>query len=41
LERMIADVTRVRVSGIGHQIHTAAPAAALRIAVGFLESLQN
>jgi len=41
LERMIADVTRVRVSGIGHQIHTAAPDAALRIAVGFLESLQN
>jgi pimeloyl-ACP methyl ester carboxylesterase len=41
LERMIADVTRVRVNGIGHQIHTAAPDAALRIALGFLESLPN
>jgi pimeloyl-ACP methyl ester carboxylesterase len=40
LERMIADVTRVRVSGIGHQIHTAAPDAVLRIALGFLESLK-
>jgi pimeloyl-ACP methyl ester carboxylesterase len=41
LERMIADITRVRVSGIGHQIHTTAPDAALRIALGFLESLQK
>jgi pimeloyl-ACP methyl ester carboxylesterase len=41
LERMIADVTRVRVSGIGHQIHTTAPDTVLRIALGFLESLQN
>ena len=41
LERMIADVTRVRVSGIGHQIHTAAPDVALRIVLGFLESLQD
>jgi pimeloyl-ACP methyl ester carboxylesterase len=41
LERMIADVTRVRVSGIGHQIHAAAPDAALRIALGFLESLHD
>ncbi len=41
LERMIADVTRVRISGVGHQIHTAAPDTALRIAMGFLESLQN
>jgi len=41
LERTIADVTRVRVSGLGHQIHTAAPDAALRIALGFLESIHD
>jgi pimeloyl-ACP methyl ester carboxylesterase len=41
LERTIADVTRVRVTGVGHQIHTAAPDAALRIALGFLESLDD
>ncbi|HZN11633.1 MAG TPA: alpha/beta hydrolase [Blastocatellia bacterium] len=41
LEQTIADVTRVRVSGLGHQIHTAAPDAALRIVLGFLESLDN
>ena len=35
LERVIADVTRARVNGIGPQIHTAAPDAALRIALGF------
>src|SRR5262245_8480616 len=41
LGRTIADVTRVRVGGVGHQIHTAAPDAALRIALGFLESLHD
>jgi len=41
LELAIADVTRVRVGGVGHQIHTAAPDAALRIALGFLESLHD
>lgn len=39
LEQTIADVTRVKVSGIGHQIHTAAPDVALRIVLGFLETL--
>jgi pimeloyl-ACP methyl ester carboxylesterase len=41
LEITIADVARVRVGGVGHQIHTAAPDAALRIALGFLESLRD
>ncbi|HKQ72447.1 MAG TPA: alpha/beta hydrolase [Blastocatellia bacterium] len=41
LERTMADVTRVRIGGVGHQIHTAAPDAALRIALGFLESLHD
>ena len=41
LEQTIADVTRVRISGVGHQIHTAAPDTALRIVLGFLESLHN
>lgn len=41
LGQTIADVTRVRVGGIGHQIHTAAPDAALRIVLGFLESLRD
>jgi pimeloyl-ACP methyl ester carboxylesterase len=39
LETIIADVTRVKLSGIGHQIHTVAPDVALRLALGFLESL--
>jgi pimeloyl-ACP methyl ester carboxylesterase len=39
IERLVADVTRVKVSGIGHQIHTAAPDVALRLALGFLETL--
>ena len=39
IEQLVADVTRVKVSGIGHQIHTAAPEVALRLALGFLESL--
>ena len=39
IEQLVADVTRVKVSGIGHQIHTAAPDVALRLALGFLESL--
>lgn len=39
LEQTIADVTRVKVNGIGHQIHTAAPDVALRIVLGFLETL--
>jgi len=41
LGRTIADVTRVRLGGVGHQIHTAAPDSALRIALGFLESLHD
>lgn len=41
LEQTIADVTRVKVSGIGHQIHTVAPDVTLRIVLGFLESLSN
>ena len=41
LEETIPDVTRVKVSGIGHQIHTAAPDSALRIVLGFLESLHG
>jgi pimeloyl-ACP methyl ester carboxylesterase len=41
LEQMIADVTRVRVDGVGHQIHTAAPETALRLVLGFLESLPD
>jgi pimeloyl-ACP methyl ester carboxylesterase len=39
LETTIVDVTRVKLSGIGHQIHTVAPDVALRLALGFLESL--
>lgn len=39
LEQTVADVTRVKVSGIGHQIHTMAPDVALRIVLGFLETL--
>ena len=39
LERMIADVSLVKISGVGHQIHTIAPDAALRFALSFLESL--
>ncbi len=41
LETIIADVTRVKVNGIGHQIHTAAPDVALRLALGFLETLHE
>jgi pimeloyl-ACP methyl ester carboxylesterase len=41
LEQTIPDVTRVRISGIGHQLHTAAPDAVLRIVLGFLESLHD
>ncbi|HEX4948863.1 MAG TPA: alpha/beta hydrolase [Blastocatellia bacterium] len=39
LEQTIADVTRVKVSGVGHQIHTAAPDVALRFVLGFLETI--
>lgn len=39
IEQIVTDVTRVKVSGIGHQIHTAAPDVALRIVLGFLETL--
>ncbi|MBL8204618.1 MAG: alpha/beta hydrolase [Blastocatellia bacterium] len=39
MEQTVADVTRVKLSGIGHQIHTMAPDVALRLALGFLESL--
>jgi pimeloyl-ACP methyl ester carboxylesterase len=41
LEQAIPDVTGVRVSGVGHQIHTAAPDVTLRIVLGFLESLHD
>jgi pimeloyl-ACP methyl ester carboxylesterase len=41
LERTIPDLSRVRVGGVGHQIHTAAPDVALRIALAFLESLTD
>ena len=41
IERTVADVARVNVSGIGHQIHTLAPDVALRIVLGFLESLRD
>jgi pimeloyl-ACP methyl ester carboxylesterase len=41
LESLIADVTRVKVNGVGHQIHTTVPDAALRIMLGFLESLSE
>lgn len=39
IEQIVTDVTRVKVSGTGHQIHTAAPDVALRIVLGFLETL--
>jgi pimeloyl-ACP methyl ester carboxylesterase len=39
IEQTVADVARVKLAGIGHQIHTVAPDVALRLALGFLESL--
>jgi hypothetical protein len=39
IEQIVADVTRVKVNGIGHQIHTAVPDVALRLALGFLETI--
>jgi pimeloyl-ACP methyl ester carboxylesterase len=39
IEQTIADVTRVKLAGIGHQMHTQAPDAVLRFLLAFLESL--
>ena len=39
MKRQAADVSLVKLSSIGHQIHTVAPDVALRLALGFLESL--
>ena len=39
LEQTAADVTRVKLPGIGHQIHASVPDTVLRLVLGFLESL--
>jgi pimeloyl-ACP methyl ester carboxylesterase len=39
IEQTVADVTRVKLAGIGHQMHTQAPDAVLRTVLAFLESL--
>jgi pimeloyl-ACP methyl ester carboxylesterase len=38
IEQTVADVTRVKLAGISHQMHTQAPDAVLRMALAFLES---
>jgi pimeloyl-ACP methyl ester carboxylesterase len=38
IEQTVADVTRVKLAGIGHQMHTQAPEVVLRTALAFLES---
>jgi pimeloyl-ACP methyl ester carboxylesterase len=38
IEQTVADVTRVKLAGIGHQMHTQAPDAVLRTVLAFLES---